>query len=335
MEFFLMTGPYDVVAIGNAIVDVLANTTEEFLAAEGLAKGGMMLIDGARAVELYSHMGPAREVSGGSAANSLAGLAGLGHKCAFIGQVADDQLGEVFTHDMRSTGINFDVPPLPGPPPTARCLILIAPDGERTMNTALAMAHRLPASAIDEAMIANAKYLLIEGYLWDAPEPQAAIKRAMAAAKRGGCKVFFALSALYLMGIYRDDFRALIADGTIDVLFCNDEEMCALMETDDFEGAVAALAAQVPTLVVTRGADGAIAIKNGERAEVSAEPVSKVIDTTGAGDTFTSGFLAGQLQGRSLHDSLMMGAVCAAECIGHYGPRPEADLQALVAARLA
>jgi len=329
-----MTQTYDVVAIGNAIVDVLANTTEEFLASEGLTKGGMMLIDGDRAVELYSHMGPAREISGGSAANTLAGLAGLGHSCAFIGQVADDQLGEVFTHDMRATGIDFDVPALPGPPPTARCLILIAPDGERTMNTALAMAHNLPASAIDEDMIASAKYLLIEGYLWDAPEPQAAIKRAMAAAKRGGCKIVFALSALYLMGLYREDFLALIADGTIDVLFCNDEEVEALTQESDFEAAVTRLAPQVPVLVVTRGANGAIAMKAGERAEVSAEPVGQIVDTTGAGDTFTSGFLAGQLEGRTLQESLMMGAVCAAECIGHYGPRPEANLRALADARL-
>jgi sugar/nucleoside kinase (ribokinase family) len=325
---------YDVVAIGNAIVDVIASSTDTFLDSEGLTKGGMQLIDSERAVELYSRMGPAREISGGSAANSLAGLAGLGHNCAFIGQVADDQLGEVFTHDMRATGIAFDVPALPGPPPTARCLILIAPDGERTMNTALAMAHRLPASAIDEDMIANAKYLLIEGYLWDAPEPQAAIKRAMAAAKRGGCKVFFALSALYLMGIYRDDFLALINDGIIDTLFCNDEEVAALMQTDDLESAVAALSARVSTLVVTRGANGALAVQGAVRAEIAAEPIDRVIDTTGAGDTFTSGFLAGQLQGRSLADSLTMGAICAAECIGHYGPRPEADLKALVEARL-
>lgn len=325
---------YDVVAIGNAIVDVLAPTTLEFLAAEGLESGSMRLIDGDAAVALYGRMGPAREISGGSAANSLAGLAALGHACAFIGQVADDQLGEVFTHDMRATGIAFDVPPMPAPPPTARCLILIAPDGERTMNTALAAAHYLPASAIDEDMIAGARYLLIEGYLWDAPEPQAAIKRAMAAAKRGGCKVFFALSALYLMGIYRDDFLALIADGTIDTLFCNEEEVEALMQTADLDSAIVALAAQVPTLVVTRGSKGALAVQGGVRAEVPAEPVARVVDTTGAGDTFTSGFLAGQLQGKSLADSLTMGAVCAAECIGHYGPRPEADLRALVEARL-
>lgn len=325
---------YDVVAIGNAIVDVLANTTPEFLAAEGLESGSMRLIDGDAAVALYGRMGPAREISGGSAANSLAGLAALGHACAFIGQVADDQLGEVFTHDMRATGIAFDVPPMPAPPPTARCLILIAPDGERTMNTALAAAHYLPASAIDEEMIAGARYLLIEGYLWDAAEPQAAIKRAMAAAKRGGCKVFFALSALYLMGLYRDDFLALVADGTIDTLFCNDEEVAALMQTDDLESAITELAAQVPTLVVTRGGNGALAVQGGVRAEVAAEPVARVVDTTGAGDTFTSGFLAGQLQGKSLADSLSMGAVCAAECIGHYGPRPEGDLKALVEARL-
>lgn len=329
-----MTTNYDVVAIGNAIVDVIANASLDFLASEGLESGSMRLISGEEAVGLYDRMGPAREISGGSAANTLAGLAGLGHRCAFIGQVADDQLGQVFTHDMRATGIMFDVPPLPGPPPTARCLILIAPDGERTMNTALAMAHRLPASAIDEDMIANAKYLLIEGYLWDAPEPQAAIKHAMAAAKRGGCKVFFALSALYLMGLYRDDFRALIADGTIDTLFCNEEEVAALMETEDLEAAITTLSAQVPTLVVTRGSKGALAVQGGQRAEVAAEPIERVVDTTGAGDTFTSGFLAGQLQGRSLQDSLTMGAICAAECIGHYGPRPEADLGALVKARL-
>ena len=329
-----MTANYDVVAIGNAIVDVIASASEDFLASEGLAKGSMQLIDAERSVELYDRMGPAREISGGSAANSLAGLAALGATCAFIGQVADDQLGEVFTHDMRATGITFDVPAQAGPPPTARCLILIAPDGERTMNTSLAMAHYLPESAIDAAMIANAKYLLIEGYLWDPPQPRAAIKRAMAVARQSGCKIVFALSALYLMGLYRDDFLGLIDDGSIDTLFCNEEEVAALMETDDLESAVATLSAKVPTLVVTRAEKGALAVQGGVRAEVPAEPIARVVDTTGAGDTFTSGFLAGQLQGRSLTDSLTMGAICAAECIGHYGPRPEADLSALVKARL-
>jgi sugar/nucleoside kinase (ribokinase family) len=326
--------PHDVVAIGNAIVDVIARADEAFLAEEGLTKGGMQLIDPERAVQLYGRMGPGTEVSGGSAANSLAGLAALGHRCAFIGQVADDQLGEVFAHDMRATGIAFDVPAQPGPPPTARCLILITPDGERTMNTSLAMAHRLPASAIDEEQIARARYLLIEGYLWDAPEPRAAIQRAMAAAKRGGAQVVFALSALYLMDLYRADFLGLIEQGMIDVLFSNEEEITALMQTGDLEAAIGKVAPSVPMLVVTRAERGALAISKGERAEVPAEPVARVVDTTGAGDTFTSGFLAGQLQGRSLADSLTMGAVCAAECISHVGPRPEADLKALVAARL-
>lgn len=325
---------YDVVAIGNAIVDVLASATEAFLEAEGLTKGSMQLIDAARATELYGRMGPAREISGGSAANTLAGLAALGARCAFIGQVADDQLGEVFTHDMRATGIAFDVPPCTAPPPTARCLILIAPDGERTMNTSLAAAHNLPETAIEAAMISGAQYLLIEGYLWDPPQPRAAIRKAMQIAKAGGCKIVFALSALYLMDLYRDDFRALIDDGIIDTLFCNDEEVAALMQSDDLEAAIASLSAKVATLVVTRGEHGALAVQGGVRAEVRAEPIARVVDTTGAGDTFTSGFLAGQLQGRSLGDSLTMGAVCAAECISHYGPRPEADLRALVDARL-
>jgi sugar/nucleoside kinase (ribokinase family) len=329
-----MTSKYDVVAIGNAIVDVLASTTDEFLAAEGLGKGSMQLIDADRATELYARMGPAREISGGSAANTLAGLASLGQKCAFIGQVADDQLGDVFRHDMRSTGIIFDVPALPGPPPTARCLILIAPDGDRTMNTSLAMAHNLPAAAIDDDMIANADYLLIEGYLWDPPQPRAAILRAMAIAERSGTRVVLALSALYLMGLYRADFMGLIHGGKIDTLVCNEEEIAALMETGDLDTAIAALSPHVATLVVTRAERGALAVQGAVRAEVPAEPVARVIDTTGAGDTFTSGFLAGQLQGRTLADSLTMGAVCAAECISHYGPRPEANLGALITARL-
>lgn len=330
-----MTSPrYDVVAIGNAIVDVIASTTDAFLADIGVEKGSMRLISADEAVTLYDRMGPAQEVSGGSAANTLAGLAALGHRCAFIGQVADDQLGEVFTHDMRATGIVCDVPPRPGPPPTARCLILVAPDGERTMNTSLAAAHYLPESAIDAEMIANARYLLIEGYLWDPAEPRAAIKKAMAIARQTDCKIVFALSALYLMDLYRDDFMALIDDGMIDVLFCNEEEVAALVPGQPVDAVIALLAAKVPVLVVTRAERGAMAIAGEERAEVPAEPIDRVVDTTGAGDTFTSGFLAGQLQGRSLSDSLTMGAVCAAECISHIGPRPQAELKALVTSKL-
>ncbi len=324
----------DVVAIGNAIVDVIASATPEFLAEIGVEKGSMRLVSAEQAVDLYARMGPGQEVSGGSAANTLAGLAALGHACTFIGQVADDQLGEVFVHDMRATGIACDVPPRPGSPPTARCLILVAPDGERTMNTSLAAAHYLPESAVDEAMIANARYLLIEGYLWDPPEPRAAIRKAMAIAKASGCRIVFALSALYLLDLYRDDFIALIDQGLIDILFCNEEEVAALMPGMPIDEVIATVSAKVPTLVVTRAERGAMAVQGAQWAEVPAEPVARVVDTTGAGDTFTSGFLAGQLQGRSLSDSLTMGAVCAAECIGHIGPRPRADLKALVAERL-
>lgn len=330
-----MTSPrFDVVALGNAVVDVLASTTDEFLAAEGLAKGSMRLITAEQALDLYSRMGPGQEVSGGSAANTLAGLAALGQHCGFIGQVADDQLGEVFAHDMRSVGIAYDTPPRSGPPSTGRVLILVAPDGERTMSTALGAAHYLLESALNVDMVANCEYLLIEGYLWDPPEPRAAIRKAMAIAKASGGKIVFALSALFLLDLYRDDFITLIDEGMIDILFCNEEEVAALMPGVPMDEVIATLSAKVPTLVVTKSERGAMAVQNGVHAEVPAEPVARVVDTTGAGDTFTSGFLAGQLQGRSLTDSLTMGAICAAECIGHIGPRPLADLKALVAERL-
>ncbi len=325
---------YDVVAIGNAVVDVIASATEEFLSSEGLVKGSMRLINAEQATDLYSRMGPGQEVSGGSAANTLAGLAALGHGCAFVGQVAEDQLGEVFAHDMRAVGIAFDTPARQGPPSTGRVLILVAPDGERTMSTSLGAAHYLVEDVLDIEMIAQCEYLLIEGYLWDPPQPRAAIRKAMAATRAAGGKIVFALSALFLLDLYRDDFIQLIDDGMIDVLFCNEEEVVALIPDTPFEDVIAQLSAKVPTLVVTRAEQGAMAVQGDVRAEVPAEPVARVVDTTGAGDTFTSGFLAGQLQGRSLADSLTMGAVCAAECIGHIGPRPQADLQALVAARL-
>ena len=330
-----MTSPrYDVVAIGNAVVDVIASTTEEFLSSEGLIKGSMRLINADQATDLYSRMGPGQEVSGGSAANTLAGLAALGRRCAFVGQVAEDQLGEVFAHDMRAVGIAFDTPPRAGPPSTGRVLILVAPDGERTMSTSLGAAHYLVEDALDIEMMAQCDYLLIEGYLWDPPQPRAAIRKAMAATRAAGGKIVFALSALFLLDLYRDDFIALIDGGMIDVLFCNEEEVLALIPDTPFEDVIAQLSAKVATLVVTRAEHGAMAVQGSERAEVPAEAVARVVDTTGAGDTFTSGFLAGQLQGRSLADSLTMGAVCAAECISHIGPRPQADLQALVAARL-
>ena len=330
-----MTAPtLDVIAIGNAVVDVMAPADEATIARLGLAKGGMTLIDTARAAELYDAMGPAKEISGGSAANTLAGLAALGAKCAFIGQVADDQLGEVFAHDIRAAGIEFATPVRAGDPPTGRVLIFVTPDGERTMNTFLGASQFLPPAALEDAMIASAAVLYLEGYLWDPEEPRSAMRRAIGVARAAGRKVAFTASESFVIERHGDDFRALIDEGQIDILFVNEHELATLTGMADFEAGVAAVAAKVPVLVATRSAHGAIAIANGERAEVPAEPVARVVDSTGAGDLFAAGFLFGHVRGRPLSVCLKLGAICASEIISHYGARPEADLQALAAERV-
>ncbi len=331
-----MTSPaYDVVAIGNAIVDILAQSTDEFITAEGMTKGSMALIfDPAAADDLYSRMGPGQEVSGGSAANTIAGLASLGHPCGFIGQIADDQLGQVFAHDVQSLGVHFATPPASGGDPTGRCLILITPDGQRTMNTFLGAAQFLPESALDPATIEAGGILYLEGYLWNAEQSRDAMKRSIALARAAGRKVALTLSDIFVVEGHRDEFFALIDAGQIDLLFANDNEVRAMMQTDDIEAAVKGLAARIPTLVCTHGPHGAEAHHGDEHARVPAEPIAQVVDTTGAGDLFAAGFMAGQAQGRDLATSLRMGAICAAECISHVGPRPLADLKALVAEKL-
>lgn len=325
---------YAVLAIGNAIVDVIADADDAFIETQALNKGGMTLIDADRAQTLYDAMGPGREISGGSAANTLAGLAKLGHNTSFIGQVANDQLGDVFAHDVRAGGIDFTVAAREGEPPTARCLILVTPDGQRTMNTFLGAAQYLPESAIDKAKIEASAWLYLEGYLWNAPESRAAMTGAITIAKAAGRKVALTLSDAFVVHGHRDEFFELIDDGLVDMLFANDTEVRAMMQTDDTAEAVTALAARVPTLVCTHGAEGAEAHHGDEHARVPAEAVNAVVDTTGAGDLFAAGVFAGLAEGRSLADSLTMGAVCAAEIISHYGARPEQDLQALVKARL-
>ena len=325
----------DIVAIGNAIVDVIARTDDAFIAAEGVAKGSMRLLDTAEAEGLYSRMGPGIEASGGSAANTVAGIAALGGRCGFIGQVADDQLGRVFSHDIRALGVTFDTAVRPPEPPTARCLILVTPDAQRTMNTFLGASQFLPAEAIDRTVIASAAILYLEGYLWDPEQPRAAMRAAIEIARGAGRKVAFTLSDTFCIERHRGDFRALIDGGLIDILFANEAEILSLQQAQSFDTAVAEVAAKVPLLVVTRSAHGAIAVQGGATFfSVPAEPVARVVDTTGAGDLFAAGFLAGQAQGRSVPDCLTMGAVAAAEVISHYGARPEADLKALVAARL-
>ena len=332
----MSTPTYDVVAIGNAIVDVIAQTDDAFIAAQGMAKGSMQLVFSPEEADaLYARMGPGIEASGGSAANTVAAIAAMGGRCGFIGQVADDQLGDVFGHDIRAAGVDFATATRSGEPTTARCLIFVTPDGQRTMNTFLGASQFLPATALDRDLIADAAILYLEGYLWDPEEPRAAMRAAIEVARKAGRKVAFTLSDTFCISRHGDDFRKLIADGLIDILFANEAELTALAETDDFDAALAQVAGHVPTLVVTRGADGACAVQAGTRASVAAEPIDRVVDTTGAGDLFAAGFLHGQAQGHDLARSLRLGAICAAEIIGHVGARPIVDMKALVAEKLA
>lgn len=331
-----MTSPtYDVVAIGNAIVDILAQADDAFIEEIGVAKGSMQLIFSPEDADaLYAKMGPGREVSGGSASNTVAGVAAMGGKAAFIGQVADDQLGAVFAHDLRAAGVHYDTAVRPGQPTSGRCLIFVTPDGQRTMNTFLGAAQFLPEDALDLDLIADSAILYLEGYLWDPEEPRAAMKRAIEVARANGRKVAFTLSDVFCISRHGGDFRKLIDDGLIDILFANEAELLALCEHESFEDAVAHIHGKVPLLVVTRGEQGAMALQGDERVEVGAEPIARLVDTTGAGDMFAAGFLHGQAQGRSLKESLTLGAVCAAEIIQHYGARAEADLKKLAAEKL-
>jgi sugar/nucleoside kinase (ribokinase family) len=294
----------------------------------------MRLIDAAEAERLYGHMGAAREISGGSAGNTAAGVAALGGKAGFIGQVAPDQLGDFYRHDLTSTGVEFITSAADLGEPTARSMVLVTPDAHRTMNTFLGAAQLLPPEALDEAQIEGAAILYLEGYLWDPEVPRFAMIKAIDIARRAGRRIAFTLSDTFCIDRHRDGFNALIDGGKIDLLFANEAEIQALAGVPHFETAIASVKDRVQLLVVTRSEKGAIAVRGDERAEVGAEPVDEVIDTTGAGDLFAAGFLAGHTQGRNLADSLRIGAIAAAEVISHYGARPEADLKALVAARL-
>jgi sugar/nucleoside kinase (ribokinase family) len=319
----------DVLCIGNAIVDVIADATDEFLAAEGLTKDSMRLVDADEARRLYDHMQPAREVSGGCAGNTAAGIAALGGRAGFVGQVAPDQLGEFYRHDLTAAGVEFVTPPVDVGVPTARSMILVTPDGHRTMNTFLGAAQELAADVLDEEQIRSAGILYLEGYLWDPEIPRYAMIRAIEVARDAGRKVAFSLSDLFCVDRHREGFTGLIDDGRVDILFANEAEILAMGGVPHLETAAAALAPKVETLVVTRGAAGALAMRGGERADIAAEPVREVVDTTGAGDLFAAGFLYGEASGRSLKQSLKLGAICAAEIIQHYGARPEEDLRAL------
>jgi sugar/nucleoside kinase (ribokinase family) len=320
---------FDVLAIGNAIVDVLSHTDEAFLADQSLAKGTMQLIDEARAESLYGLMGPAVIVSGGSASNTAVGLASLGTRTAFIGKVRDDELGRLFTHDLTATGVHFDTVPAADGPATARCFVLVTPDGERTMNTYLGACQRLGPEDIDEAAVRSAGIVYLEGYLWDPPAAKDAFRKAVRIAREAGNRVAMTLSDPFCVDRYRDEFRELIRDGSLDILFANIHELKSLYQTADEETALAALSNEKLLGVVTRSAEGATVVEKGFLESVPAFPVDNVADTTGAGDLFAAGFMAGFAAGRDNRTCARLGGLAAAEIIGHLGARPQADLAQL------
>ena len=325
--------PQDVVGLGNAIVDVIAHADDAFLARESMVKGAMTLIESDRAEALYACMGPAVEVSGGSAANTMAGLASLGGRAAFIGKVRQDQLGTIFAHDIRAAGVTFLTPPASDGPPTARSLIFVTPDAQRTMNTYLGVSVELGPEDVDEALISAARVTYLEGYLWDRPRAKEAFRKAARVAHAGGGKVALTLSDPFCVERHREEFLQLIR-GPVDILFANEAEIRSLWQVDDFDAARAATRGLAEVAVLTRSEKGCVILSADGEEAVPAAPVERVVDTTGAGDLFAAGFLYGYTKGHSLKQAARIGALCAAEVISHIGARPETSLAALVAERL-
>jgi sugar/nucleoside kinase (ribokinase family) len=322
-----MTISFDVLGIGNAIVDTIARAEDNDLLQAGLRKGSMTLVDEARAAELYAAMGPTTVISGGSAANTMAGLASLGRAAGFVGKVKEDDAGREFAHDIRKAGVAFDTPFAADGAATARCLIFVTPDGQRTMNTFLGACQALAPADIDEATVASAKVLYMEGYLWDPPGAKEAFLKAAKISRANGRKVALTLSDSFCVDRYRDEFLSLIRDRVVDVVFANESELHALYETGDFDTALAALRAEDGLLgVVTRSEKGCVVANGASAVSAPAFPVKEVVDTTGAGDLFAAGFLAGYTQDLPHERSAMLGALAAAEIISHVGARPQNDL---------
>jgi sugar/nucleoside kinase (ribokinase family) len=319
---------YDVVGIGNAIVDIISRCHDGFLAKHDLAKGFMRLIDAEEANRLYAAMGPAVERSGGSAANTIAGLASFGAKCGFIGRVAADQFGGIFRHDIRSLGVAYDTLPATDGAPTARCLILVTPDGERTMNTFLGASVDFKPEDLDLALISAAKIVYLEGYLFDRDEAKAAFREAARAAKEAGAKVALTLSDAFCVDRHRADFKALVREGA-DIIFANEREITTLYQVNSFEEAADAALQDCELAVLTRSEEGSVIVAAGETIEIPADKVSQVVDMTGAGDLYSAGFLYGLTHGAPLRVCGRIGSLAAAEVIAHIGARPEVSLRKL------
>jgi sugar/nucleoside kinase (ribokinase family) len=316
---------FDVLCIGNAIVDVIARVEEEFVSRHGLVKGSMNLIDEARAEELYAGMGQAIEVSGGSAGNTAAGVASLGGKAAYFGKVKADQLGAIFRHDMRAQGVAFDTPAAVEGPATARSFILVTPDSERTMNTYLGACVNFTTRDVDRRVVDASHVTYMEGYLWDRPEAKEAFTLAARIARAAGRKTSITLSDSFCVERHRDSFLELIRND-IDIVFANETEIKSLYKTQNFDGAMKAIAKDCPIAVLTRSEKGCIVVKGDEVHASAAHPVDKVVDVTGAGDLFAAGFLYGFTNGKSLQESAQLGSLAAAEVISHIGARPEINL---------
>ena len=327
----MATPRYDVLGIGNAIVDVIARAEDDFLVAHGMHKGAMALIDEPRAQAIYDAMGPAVESSGGSAANTIVGVASFGGRAAFVGKIKDDELGGAFAHDIRAARVAFDTPPAADGPSTARCYIMVTPDGERTMNTYLGAAQDLHPNDIDEAAIASAALVYLEGYLWDPPHAKEAFVKAAAIAHKSSRKVALTLSDAFCVDRYRSEFLELIRKGTVDIVFANEHELHSLYETADFNTAVKALRSEAKLAVVTRSEKGCVLVTRDKVEAVQAMPIERVVDVTGAGDLFAAGFLVGLARGKDHRTAARLGALAAAEVIQHIGARPAVSLKALAA----
>ena len=326
----MTTASLDILGIGNAIVDVLARAEDSFLATHGMAKGGMALIGADQAEAIYQVMGPGVESSGGSAGNTCAVAAALGARVGYLGKVADDGLGQVFAHDIRAAGVAFATAPLPAATaPTARCLILVSPDGQRTMNTFLGACVHFSEADLDHAAIAGAKVTYMEGYLFDPPAAVSAFHAAARIAHGAGRQVSISLSDAFCVHRHRDAFRSFVRE-EVDILFANESELLALYETDDWSKAEAAVRAEVKLACLTRSEQGSVIVSGAETHKVAAVP-TQVVDTTGAGDAYAAGFLAAYTKGLGLAEAGRWGSVAAAEVISHFGARPQADLKALVA----